>query len=289
MKMKIIKISILATLILLAIVGIISIIVVFNNKKTVEGYHTVLESKSYVCEENRRMTFNVYSETYQSLINDTKHSNYILKMSELSFELENVEVKRYKLDDITLIKIYADLPQVSRTISSDSAKLIIVTTRYQLSLKLGTISILALDEYELLGVDRLYGTYSVVEGVKHLVGVNIKFSQKFNKIRDFKIGEYSYGNLNQMVESNEIPNEINIIDLIPNYNIYRVERTSDKDISDKTYFIPINYITLAIIREGYITVVLDDKKYYIDMFSFMSNDFDYETYKDIMKDGEKSD
>ena len=289
MKMKIIKISILATLILLAIVGIISIIAVFNNKKTVEGYHTVLESKSYVCEENRRMTFNVYSETYQSLINDTKHSNYILKMSELSFELENVEVKRYKLDDITLIKIYADLPQVSRTISSDSAKLIIVTTRYQLTLKLGTISILALDEYELLGVDRLYGTYSVVEGVKHLVGVNIKFSQKFNKIRDFKIGEYSYGNLNQMVESNEIPNEINIIDLIPNYNIYRVERTSDKDISDKTYFIPINYITLAIIREGYITVVLDDKKYYIDMFSFMSNDFDYETYKDIMKDGEKSD
>lgn len=289
MKMKIIKISILATLILLAIVGIISIIVVFNNKKTVEGYHTVLESKSYVCEENRRMTFNVYSETYQSLINDTKHSNYVLKMSELSFELENVEVKRYKLDDITLIKIYADLPQVSRTISSDSAKLVIVTTRYQLTLKLGTISILALDEYELLGVDRLYGTYSVVEGVKHLVGVNIKFSQKFNKIRDFKIGEYSYGNLNQMVESNEIPNEINIIDLIPNYNIYRVERTSDKDISDKTYFIPINYITLAIIREGYITVVLDDKKYYIDVFSFMSNDFDYETYKDIMKDGEKSD
>lgn len=286
MKTKIIKISIISSLVVLAIAGIITIIVYSNHKKVNEGYHTVLESKSYVYDEGRRMSFTVYSNTYNTLLRDTKNNNYVLKLGSLSYELENVEVQRYKLEDVTLLKIYADIPYTSKTISSDNAKLLILTAKYQLELKIGSLSILNTDEYELLGVHTLYGTYSYIDGLKVLVGINIKFSKSYTTMKDLMVGEFAYGNLGQSIESNNMPYEIKISDYIPNYNIYRVERSAGIDVSDYTYFIPLNYITVGCIRESYITVVLDDKKYYFDCFSFMTNEFDYSEYKDKMKDGE---
>ncbi len=287
MKRKlIIKISIIASLALLAIGGIITIIICSNNKKIDIGFHTILESKAYTYEEGRRMTFNVYSDTYSTLLKDTKNNKYILKLNTLTYELENVSVERYKSEDYTLIKISADLPYTSKTISSDSAKLLIITAKYQLSLRLGCLSIFNHDEHELLGVDSYYGTYSIVDGQKVLVGINIKFSKKYLKMRDLKIGEFAYGNLGQAFISNNMPHEINISDYLPTYNIYRVERSADVDVSNDTYFIPLNYTTIGTIRESYLTIILDDKKYYLDDFSFMTNELSYKDYKDKMKDGE---
>ena len=286
MKKRIITISIISSLLLVTIVGIICIVTYSSNKKTTEGYHTMQESKSYVYEEGRRMSFTVYSETYNTLIRDTKNNSYILRLGPLSYELENVEVERYKLDDLCLIKIYADIPFSSKTISSDSARLQIITVKYTLDLKIGSLSILNPSEYELLGVDTLYGSYSIVDGLKILVGINIKFSKEYIKMRDFKVGEYTYGNLAQSFESNNLPNEININDYITSYNPYRVERSEGIDVNNYTYFIPLNYITLGVIRHSYITIELDGNKYYIDDFSFMTNEFDYDEYKDKMKDGE---
>lgn len=286
MKKRIITISIISSLLIISIVGIIFIVTYSNNKKINEGYHTIIESKSYVYEEGRRISFTVYSDTYNTLIRNTKNNSYVLKMGSLSYELENVEVERYKLEDSNLIKIYADIPYSSKTISSDSARLQIITSKFTLDLKIGTLSILNPSEYELLGVDRLYGSYSIIDGLKILVGINIKLSKSYTKMKDFKVGEYTYGNLRQSFESNNLPNEININDYISNYNPYRVERSEGIDVSNYTYFIPLNYITLGVIRHSYITINLDDKDYYIDDFSFMTNEFDYDEYKDKMKDGE---
>lgn len=285
-KQLIIKISIIASLCILAIGGIITIIICSNNKKVAEGYHTILESRAYSYDEGRRMTFSIYSDTYSTLLNDTKNNQYILKLGDLSYELENVDVIRYKLEDYTLIKISSDLPYTSKTISSDSARLVIITTKYQLSLRLGSLSIFNHDEYELLGVDSYYGTYSMVDGLKVLVGINIRFSEEYSQMSDLKVGEFAYGNLRLAFESNNMPHEINIGEYIPEYNAYRVERSANVDVSNNSYFIPLNYTTLGTIREAYLTIILDNKKYYLDDFSFMTSELSYRDYKDKMKDGE---
>lgn len=280
------KIKILIIIILsIVLVTTITLIIVFSNmKKTKEGYHTILENKSYVYEENRKMTFNVYSDTKVSIIGDVNNNSYILELGSLTYTLDNISVRSYGIPNSYLFKIDADIPNVSGVVSSDLAKLIIYTSKNIITLKLGSISILNPNEYELLGFDRLYASYCMVDGYKQLVGINIKFNKKYDIISDFKIGEYCYGNLNQIRMEN-YENEIDIKSLIPEYNITRVENSKAFNILNTSYFIPINYTSLMIIKEGYITLKINNVKYYIDTFSFMTNDLDYDTYKDVMKEG----
>ncbi len=286
MKNKnLIKIIIIVTLCIIAITSIIFIIICSVNKNINEGYHTVLESKSYVYEKDRKMTFNVYSDTYDTLIADNTNNQYVLQLNNLSYELENVEVRKYKIPESTLLKIEADIPIISDSVSSDSAKLIVYTPNKTVTLRLGAISILNPTKYKLLGVDRLYASYCIVDGYKQLVGINIKFKEHYDSIEDFKLGEYAIGNLRLMTNEN-YDNEINIQAIIPSYNIYRVERVAGVSVNKDSYFIPINYISLMLIRESYISLRINNENYYIDTFSFMTNDLSYEEYKNIMKDGE---
>ena len=74
------------------------------------------------------------------------------------YTLYNVEVEKYKIDGATLIKISSDIPDIFEDVSSDNAKLMIYTTKYKLALQLGSITIIRPDEYELLGIDSLYGS-----------------------------------------------------------------------------------------------------------------------------------
>lgn len=283
--MKKVKIIIISLLSVLAITSLIIIIISSNNKKIDEAYHTILESKSYVYEENRKMVFNVYSDTAESLIEDTNTSTYTLNLGNLIYELDNIVVRKYQIPESTLFKIETDIPNVPGVVSSDKAKLIINTAKNIITLNVGSISILNPMEYKLLGVDRLYASYSIVDGYKELVGINIKFKNDYDNISDFKIGEYAFGNFKQMLNSN-FDNDINIQTIIPNYNIYRIERVAKTNVKKDAYFIPINYLSLMIIREGYITLKINDINYYIDNFNFMANDLSYTDYKDIMKDGE---
>ena len=283
--MKKIKLIIIISLSLLLIVSITIIIIASNNKKIEEGYHTILENKSYVYDENRKMVFNVYSDTENSLIADTSNNSFILDLGNLRFTLENVNVSMFKISGSTLIKIKTDIPEISNVVNSDSAKLIIYTRKNTISLKIGAISILNPKNYTLLGVDRLYGSYCIVDNYKQLVGINIKFNKIYENVESFKVGEYTYGNFRTMTNDN-YDNEINIKKIIPDYNIYRVEKTSPITLNNDSYFIPLNYLSLMLIREGYITLKINNKDYYIDNFTFMTNDLSYEEYKDIMKDGE---
>jgi len=281
-KISIVIISILSTML---IAGIIFIAVFSNNKKGKEGYRTLLESKSYIYEEERRMTFNIYSDTYLTLLDDVKNNNYELDLVKVKYKLYNVEVNKYKIDGATLIKVSADIPDVMEDTTSDNAKLRIYTPKYKLDLQLGSITIIRPDGYELLGVDSLYGSYSNINGINHLVGINITFSGNYNKLNNFKIGEYTYGTLSQAIPDLKLKNEINISDYIYEYSPYIVERDKQLKLESNSYFIPLGYQILNPIREGYITMELDNNKYYLDVFNFMSNDYSYTDYKDYMKEG----
>ena len=285
--MKITKISIIIASILstLLILGIIFIVIFSNNKKEKEGYRTLQESKSFIYEEGRRMTFNVYSDTYLTLLDDVKNNTYELDLLTEKYTLYNVEVKKYKIDGATLIKISSDIPDIFEDVSSDNAKLMIYTTKYKLALQLGSITIIRPDEYELLGIDSLYGSYSNINGMNHLVGVNITFSKNYNKLNNFKIGEFTYGTLSKSIIDTKLKNEINISDYIYGYSPYAVERDKSMTLESKTYFIPLGYQVLYPIKEGFITMELDNKKYYLDVFNFMSNDYSYKEHKDYMKEG----
>ncbi len=284
--MKKIKIIIIISLSLIAIISTVIIIIASSNKNINEAYHTILENKSYIYKENRKMVFNIYSDTKETLIENSNDNKYVLNLKSFNFELDNVSVKKYEIPNSTLLKIEADIPYINKSIASDSAKLIIHTMKNTVTLRLGSISILNPTEYNLLSIGRLYGSYCKVDGYKQLVGINIKFNKDIT-ISELKIGEYAYGNLKQMTNEN-YDNEINILDVIPNYNIYMVEKTSNINVAAGTYFIPINYLTLNLIREGYITLKINNEDYYLDCFTFMSNDLSYDDYKDIMKDGEIS-
>ena len=129
--MKKIKIIIIASLSVLIIFSITLLIIASNNKKIDEAYHTILESKSYVYDENRKMIFNVYSDTENTLIEDVSNNSYVLDLGNVSATLDNVKVYKYKIPESTLIKIETDIPNISNTVSSDSAKLIIHTLNIQ--------------------------------------------------------------------------------------------------------------------------------------------------------------
>lgn len=266
------------------IIGFIIVIYISNKKDISDEYYTILENKSYVIKDNRRINFTIYSKKDESLITYEKENKYYLILEDMTYLLEDVTINKYDLDDIYLYKLDAKLPLLPKSISS-TLYLRIDNLRFSLLLNYGTISLLNPKEYELLSVDDLYASYSVINGIKRIVGINITLSNNYTILENLSIGNYAKGYLSKVIFEEKLNYEIDIYDYLKEYKYNQIEENYRVNLKSKTLFIPISQKNDYITKEGYLTFLLDKKKYYLDTFSFMIGELDINTYDNLISKG----
>lgn len=259
-------------LIILVIISILfTMLFIFsNNKDSSYEYFTILESKSYVYKEDRRIDFNVYCNKDDSLISYSDKNSYSLKLDDMLIPLNDVSIKKAVVDDYYLVRIDALMPNITNDeLICKDAKLIILNSSFELTLNIGSFSILNPKKYELLSVQTLYASFSIIDSLKHLVGININLTNKYNTIDYFKIGGISYGMLSKIKYSTLYDDEVVISDIVKNYYMKLVEVQTSQIIKDNILFIPISYEMSYLLRGGYIIISLNNEKYYLDSFIYM--------------------
>jgi len=283
---KIISYIIIAILSLIIIGFIVFMFLYSNNKNIIEEYYTILESKSYIYKEDRIMSFSVYSTIEDTPIKYKDSNTYSLIMDKNNYLLEIDNIKTIKSDDAYIIKIESKIPDVITEASSINSILKITNKKFDLRLKIGSVSILKPTDYKLISLDGLYASYSYLNGKPEMVGINIIFNKKYDNLSNLKIGNYSYGILNKAIYNMEYDNEIDILKIIPSYSAQELENDYILNMEGKKYFIPISYKALMLQKVGYITFKLDNINYYFDTFYFMNNECMFNEYKDKMIKGE---
>lgn len=248
-----------------------------------EFYYYLPQAKSYVYKEDRKMNFEIYSNSDDSIIRYVENNEYRIKSNDETYILTNVSVDMVKQENIYLYIIEADVLNLPYELFEFiDAQLEISNSKFILKFKIDFLSILNPNTIELISINDLFGSYSYVNGSLELVGLNIKFGDNYRKLDRISVGNYTVSNLTFVLDY-MLDNEINILDSIPNYNIINNENNGSLIISDSSFFIPLNYPKLLNITEGYILFEIDEKLYYFDTFSFIVNDLLYFDYKDKMK------
>lgn len=277
-------------IIILYFILIIAIAFLFfygNSKHIKLKYYTIRENLSFVYEKNRKLTFNIYSESEKPMIIYPEYNSYTLRLDNLSFTLENVEVEVIKGIDINIIKITSDMPLLTEDeLISQSCTLDIINGEYSLLLDLGSFSILNSEYYENIKLDSLSGSFSNIDGFFNLVGVNLTLTDTKEYLKEFRVGGFTIGNLGKIKSRIKYENEIDIYDLMPDYIETKYDENYTFGIKNNMMFIPLGYKMSYLTRSGYLIFEFEDKKYYFDAFPFMTTNPDFNKYKNYLKEGE---
>lgn len=281
--MKKIIIPTFVTLIVLAI----TVIIIGYNKEIDIEFFSIKENYSFVEKENRKMTLNIYSKTDKPLISYPERNNYLVKLDSQSFKLENVECNINNLGKMYLIKIIADIPDITDSeYISQSFNLLIYNASYNLSLDMGSFSIIDSKYINLLSLDSLSASYSKMENKPYLCGLNLKLSNDYDFLTLIRIGGFSYGMLSRAKFDIKYENEIDIDSIIVNYNYKRIEEDYTLGLKSKELFIPFGYLNDYFIKSGYIVFKIDGNYYYFDNFPFMTTDPILDNFMDKLSKGD---
>ena len=265
------------------IIALSLIIYLGCERGSIEEYYALPQAKSYVNASGRKMTFEIYSNNDKSLIKYPNKNIYTIKFNDSFYTLNNVNVDILKQDEMYVYVIESDVIDTAcELLSNDNTILEITNSKYKMSFNIGNLSILTPQNYKLLSIDDLYGSYSYVNGSLELVGININFSNKHTTLQNINIGGYAIGDLANTLDYLQA-NEINILELIPSYNILKINKLDNLKLNDTSYFIPINYPRLLSITQGFILFEIDNESYYLDTFSFIVNKLEYKDYKNKLK------
>ncbi len=253
-----------------------------------EDFYVLPQNKSYVYEEGRRMSFEIYSKRKDTLICYPENNQYILLMNDLQYTLNNVSIEIIQQKNINLCILSCDvIKPVDEEFYEEKVELEIRNTKYKVKFFVGSLSILSPVGYtKLLGVDTFYASYAYVDSVLELVGLNITFSNKYSKLAYARIGRGILGNLAETKMNTLLENEIEILTVVPKYDIKTISEWDPIDLEGRTCFIPMAYDNLYPTRQGYIVFHLDNELYYLDTFGFIANEFEFEDYKALMKKGD---
>lgn len=283
---RIIKIIVFSFLFIFLIAVTVIMIVASNNKYVTDNFYVVMENRSYIYEEGRKFSVTIYSDMDSSLITYQNENEYYLLLDDYESKLNNVSVNKYEGVKDKLYKFEFDLPKPNDELSSENAKLRISNSKYKVEFDIGTFCVINKANYELLSVDRLYGSFDNISGEKRLVGINIKFNQKFDYLTSFKLGKYGYGYLSKTMYNQSFDYNINITNYINNYSINKIEEDYTLGLAYNDLFIPITYKKNYILKDSYITLTLDGKDYYIDNFSYLVNELSPSDYPKTTSKGE---
>lgn len=268
---------------IIVLISLISLISVALLKEYKEILYTIPQIKNYTV-NNERIKFEAYSNKSDSEIKYVNNNIYNLLLEDQEIVLKNVNVNEYEYKGYYLYVIEADNFNKNETINSKSCILEIENLNGIYRLNIGSFSILNTKGYELLGVDDFYGSYSYLNGSLFLVGINIELSNNYSYINNLSVGGFTTS-INKLIQfEKKYPNEMNIISSMPEYDPFKKYEDERVNLKSNTMFIPISYtLNLYMIKEGYITFLIDDKKFYLDCFSFIANELDinlYSNYKE---------
>jgi hypothetical protein len=275
-------------IIFFTLIGLITFLFIYsNNKLTVFDYYSPYESKAYVNNKDREMSFDIYTKEKDSLLLNKDMNTYTLYLDDLSIVLENIRISSFDLGEYYLIRVYSLMPGLTdMEYKSEGCNLEIKNPKYTVKLKYGKISFLKEDAYPLASISGLYGSYSYMNGILIMSGINIILSNHFSYLGSIRIGNTCFGTLSSAIFDLQMENICDITKIIPSYNPKKVEKDHIIGLESNTLFIPLGYKEITLLRSGYIMLTLDDKTYYIDTFDFMTNAYDFNDYKDMMIKGE---
>lgn len=279
--------KLLFLILVLLISLIISLFMISNQKDIIEDYYTIIESKGYVMEEDREISFDIYSRKENTLIENPLNNEYVLELDTMKIKLEDIRIEKNQIKDkLYLIKIYSNMPLFNEEeYHSKTSKLVITNSKYSLNLAYGEMSFLNPKGYKLISLDGLFGSYIEYHNSLILAGINIKFHDEYEYLTSIK-AVACHGILSKAREDLVLENQIDNKAMGYNYNPIKPEQDYLLTLNSKTYFIPLGYSEVSIIRSSYLTFTLDTKKYYFDTFDFMTNILDLDNYQEYQRKGE---
>lgn len=271
---------------LLLIASTIFLIFYSKEKITSYEYYSPLEGKAYIYDNEREISFDVYSFDKNSLIKNPELNIYTLKLDQTSIVLESIRCNTFDFKDYSIIRIYAKMPKmIEDEYYSKESILEIKNQKFILTLKYGAFSILNPINYPLLSISNLYGTYTYMNQSLILSGVNITLTKDYEYMSSLRIGNACYGILSKALFDTKLDNICDLNKIYDSYNPSYVEESNIIHLSSNTLFIPLGYRNINLIRMGYIVITVDTKTYYIDTFDFMTNMYDFNEYKNMMEKG----
>lgn len=250
-------------------------------KDETNDHYIIKQSYGFVYKEDKKAEIDVYTKLKRSIIDNAEANDYYLTIDTTRYKLSGIEVYKSKLNGYSIYKISFTLPDTKNDINTTNAYLSIVGER-TLEFHLSSLSIIYNKSLE-LSFNTIYATYGYINGALMLVGINIELENKYNILSYFSINDFSYTDMTCILQESLQNNEVNIKELLPNYNYNKVG-FEQMEIKSNKLFIPVTYNDLLMIKHGYIILKLDGQKYIINDFDFIFNNLDISEYKDYMQE-----
>ncbi len=280
--------KVISLIIFVIIIGIVSMFYYSETKIINESFYVIDSHYSFIYENNKRYNIDIYSDSANSIIEYVDDNIYQIVDGNDIYTLINVKIKKEKVNKYHVYQLSFDIFDIGKEEKIIENPILKITNqKYTLKLNIGDIYILKPTNYELLNINNYYASYSYLNEALMLVGLNIELNDEFNTIYELKVGNYASARLDLALKNTLLNNEINIKEVINNYR-YNELCNYNLNLEAKTYFIPITYDNLKVIKASFITLNIDDKNYYLDYFPFITNILDLDDYKNYIREGQIS-
>lgn len=256
------KIIIFITTILILII----VLLIVRNKEQVLEVYGMNEYIGLVDDGTKRLSLNIYLNKSKSLITYPSKNSYSLHMDNMNVLLEDVLINEKAIDDYYEINITAKMPVIiNDELYSNNNYLIIKNDKYQIKVNVGSLSILKTNNLPKLIIENITGSYSYINNNPSLVGINMKTINSYSNISYFRLGYSSYCSLNLIKENTSYDSEINIKNIIPEYEyLYNGKYNESKELLSNINFYPLSHNSFKLIRRSYALITLDGITYYIE-------------------------
>lgn len=257
--------------------------------------YTILTNYSILFHEDKTFSVQVYLNDKNNILKYEDDNSFTLGNSDFSNSIllytNSVSVTnttKYGDDKFYCYSLSFYLPTVTSDFILEKCYLKIENTKYETKLFLGSFYMHYLDEYELFDYSALYGSYSVDTSYKNLVGINIAItnSNSLYYINKVTSADFISCDLSNVIMDGEIANEIEISDVVEDYNDYQSNNeilAVSKD--EHSYFIPVHILNGYYTSSTFLEITIGSKTYIVDNFTYKGSSIELEDYSEICQKG----
>ncbi len=254
--------------------------------------YAIKTNYSYIYDYNRSFKTNIYLNDKKNILLSIKDNNvYLTNKSETEiYSLDLIDINvifdtYYNNERYYCYNIESNLLNQTKDIILDEAYLIISNLKYKQKVFIGTFEMNVVNnKYELFSFESLYGSYTLKDGIKNLIGINIKVKSLIKyEIRDIYISNLVYIDLNEVIFDN-FPNFIDESELINSNNGFDISRLEILP-GNINLFLPIHSKNKYYINRLHLFFKINNKNYYIDDFIYQSNSLNLDDYESIISKG----
>ena len=286
MKKLVLGITLSALALLIAIV----IISQTKNVSDMDIFYTIPRILTYRYEPEKRMSFEIFINNENNLIEFPEENTYYLIDRKSSYQLREVEVSKEK-NSISKEEIFYKYTVTCTILNFSEEDMIfpecflkIKNDAFTLESLIGYVAIYK-KNYAPLDFKDLYGNYAYIEGELHFIGLTIQLGEDYTTLSKVQIGS-AFVNLDKieadiLYDSERLEGSLkhSILNENPQKGSFKLKAKQNY------YFWPVSYPNLALFTSGCILVEVDDKICYIEDFTYLANDISIANYNHIRKEG----